>query len=127
MRTNRKVVRLTESKLRRMIAEAVDETLNEYGETDYGQYMLGRLAYRKSKTNYGGPIYNYARAARGRNNIYADMVPFQDGYRDQSESQEIADGVKEGYFDDSDIINHREYIKRNAQMYRDRTPWVRKN
>ena len=36
MKTNRKVVRLTESKLRRMIAEAVQETLNEYGiEKEY--------------------------------------------------------------------------------------------
>lgn len=47
MKQNRNVVRLTESQLKAMIAESVSNVLNEIGDTNHGQYMLGRLAARK--------------------------------------------------------------------------------
>ena len=49
MKTNNKnVVRLTESQLKAMVAESVREALSEIGDTNHGQYMLGRLAGRKA-------------------------------------------------------------------------------
>lgn len=45
MKQNR--IKLTESQLKQMIKEAVDNVLNEIGNTPQGQYMLGRLAGRK--------------------------------------------------------------------------------
>ena len=45
---NKKIVRLTESQLRNIITESVNQILKEYGETEKGQYMLGRLARRQA-------------------------------------------------------------------------------
>ena len=43
MRTNKKVVRLTESKLKQMIAEAVQETLNEYGDKKFANKSIDEI------------------------------------------------------------------------------------
>ena len=115
---NRKVVRLTESKLKRMIAEAVDETLNEYGETHYGQYMLGRLAARKGERGMNGPIGQYARAASDRDGD-GSMGYFLDGLKNQRDFQNAVDDSNE-----RDIKNFREKIKDQAQYWYDRTPWA---
>jgi hypothetical protein len=51
----RQIYRITESDLHRIIAESVNTVLNEVGETEDGQYLLGRLAGRKaSKGDYHG-------------------------------------------------------------------------
>lgn len=54
MNTNKKVVRLTESQLHNIIAESVEKILKEYGETEKGQAMLGRLAGRHMSRKDGG-------------------------------------------------------------------------
>jgi len=43
----KKLIRLTEGDLHRIIEGAVKRTLNEIGDTPRGQYMLGRLAARQ--------------------------------------------------------------------------------
>ena len=43
----RKIIRLTESDLHRIIVETVKSTLNEIGDSDEGQYDLGRAAGRR--------------------------------------------------------------------------------
>jgi len=51
----REIFRITESDLHRIIAESVNTVLNEIGETEDGQYLLGRLAGRKaSRGDYNG-------------------------------------------------------------------------
>lgn len=52
MKTKKKVIRLTESDLHNMIAEAVKTALNEIGDTTKGAYDLGRVYGRcKSQKN----------------------------------------------------------------------------
>ena len=46
MKTNKKVIRLTESDLYLMLEEAVKEALNEIGDTFRGQYMMGSASGR---------------------------------------------------------------------------------
>ena len=41
-------IRMSESELRRLVAENIKKMLNEIGNTPKGQYMLGRLAGRKA-------------------------------------------------------------------------------
>jgi hypothetical protein len=43
----KKMVRLTESELHRIIKESVNRVLNEIGDTPNGQYALGKLAQRQ--------------------------------------------------------------------------------
>lgn len=47
----RNVVRLTESKLKQIVAESVRKVLNEIGDTKRGQFMLGRAAAREYPKN----------------------------------------------------------------------------
>ena len=46
---NKKLIRLTESDLHRIVKESVNRVLNEIGDTPRGQYMLGRLQGRQLK------------------------------------------------------------------------------
>lgn len=41
------IIRTTENQLHRMIKESVREVLNEVGDTNYGQWILGRLSKRQ--------------------------------------------------------------------------------
>lgn len=43
---NKKLIRLTEQDLHRIVKESVNRILNEIGETPQGKYMLGRLQKR---------------------------------------------------------------------------------
>lgn len=43
----KQTIRLTESDLHKIIKESVNRILNEIGDTNRGQYMLGALAARK--------------------------------------------------------------------------------
>ena len=49
----KKVIRLTEKDLHNIIKESVDNILNEIGDTDKGQFALGRLAQRNYDKNKG--------------------------------------------------------------------------
>lgn len=43
----KKTIRLTESDLHRIVMESVKQAINEIGDTDEGQYDLGRAAARR--------------------------------------------------------------------------------
>ena len=80
----RQIYRITESDLHRIIAESVNTVLNEVGETEDGQYLLGRLAGRKaSRGDYNGfsSIEDYAKEKNKGNlkmkNQYAKGFHFQ--------------------------------------------------
>ncbi len=63
----KKLIRLTESDLHRIIKESVNKILNEVGETEDGQDVLGRLAAKKSTSgDYDGysNVMDYARQKR---------------------------------------------------------------
>lgn len=60
---NKKQIRLTESDLHRIIRESVNKILNEIGDSEYGQYMLGRLSKKKSlkgKSKEAKDVFDYA-------------------------------------------------------------------
>lgn len=48
---NKKLIRLTESDLHRIVKESVNRVLNEIGNTPKGQYMLGKLTARQNGNN----------------------------------------------------------------------------
>ena len=61
---NKKLIRLTEGDLHRIVKESVNRVLNEIGDTERGQYALGALAKRKQQrgetfdNDYDGYDYN---------------------------------------------------------------------
>ncbi len=71
----KKLIRLTESDLHRIVKESVERILNEIGDTPKGQRALGALAQRHAlrNPNYDArdteskeaKIYDYAKKARG--------------------------------------------------------------
>lgn len=66
---NKKVIRLTEGDLHRIVKESVNRVLNEIGDTPRGQYMLGRTGERALRRD-DGKTMNMARqtAFRAREN-----------------------------------------------------------
>lgn len=74
----KKVIRLTESDLHRIVNESIQKILKEYGNTPEGQKKLGALQARKvlnadgetsdelfdNQAKNGGEIYNYAKGQR---------------------------------------------------------------
>lgn len=90
---------LTESDLHRIVKESVNKIINEIGDTQRGQWMLGRLKNRQS--NGGGKFarginYNdagdYAYKANG--NSYSD--DYQQGYEDEGNNGRNADSTWDG-------------------------------
>lgn len=55
---NKKLIRLTEADLHRIVRESVNNVLNEIGDTYTGQYQLGRLAARNGDMYKGMPRDN---------------------------------------------------------------------
>ena len=74
---NKRLIRLTESDLHRIVKETVNRILTEVGETDSGQEILGRLAGRKSFNGDSGyfDVNDYAKEKRNgdfkKQDIYA--------------------------------------------------------
>lgn len=94
MRKNK--IRLTESQLHRIIKESVKSVLNEIGDTNRGQYMLGRLRNRQS--NQGSKFarnthYNDAgdAAYKANGNDYSNA--YKQGYDDESKYGRNADST----------------------------------
>lgn len=92
----KKIIRLTESDLHKIIKESTVKILNELGDTKRGQYMLGRLKNRQA--NGGGKFsrginYNdagdYAYRANGNNYD----VNYQNGYDDEEKYGRNADST----------------------------------
>ena len=93
---NKKLIRLTESDLHRIVKESVNRVLNEIGDTNRGQYMLGRLAGRKYANNYNtngydesGKIANYAQQQRQYKSVYN---PYTSGYDNGFEGKDGQEG-----------------------------------
>lgn len=129
MKSNMKVVRLTESKLKQMIVEAVQETLNEYGETPQGQFMLGRLAHREERKGNENPdscdaklrkrqalqkskeIEDYAAKKRGKDAYHIDNLmasAFRSGVANQWQLQNAIDsGNDDAIKRKKDMVSHR--------------------
>ena len=55
----KRLIRLTESDLHRIVEESVNAILNEVGETDGGQETLGRLAARKAYNGNKKGFFDY--------------------------------------------------------------------
>ncbi len=79
----KKTIRLSESDLHRVIKESVKRALNEIGDTNRGQYMLGRLAASIDGRKYDRK-YNYGYAPeieieRQKNRIFNHAKDQWDG------------------------------------------------
>ena len=75
---NKKLIRLTESDLHRIVKESVNRVLNEIGNTSKGQYILGRAQARRAYRNGGyNKKYNPEMAREIEN--YANTAPY--GYK----------------------------------------------
>ena len=93
-------IKLTESDLHRIIKESVRCVLNEIGDTDDGQYILGRMEGRQKNRGDFDAAKNTSNYALGqRVSKYKNRTPdnFQDfdrcessnfyGYRDETDPQ----------------------------------------
>ena len=61
---NKKLIRLTESDLHRIVKESVNKIINEIGDSPKGQHMLGRLHGKyaaQDKWGKAGNVWNYVR------------------------------------------------------------------
>lgn len=77
----KKLIRLTEGDLHRIIEGAVKRTLNEIGDTPRGQYMLGRLAARQHEDgNYDKYNNTYYYAVKQMDYHNLSRYPYFDGY-----------------------------------------------
>ena len=77
---NKNRIRLTEQQLHRVIKESVNKILNEIGDTNRGQYMLGRVASRASNR---GDYYTMHDAIDKRTK-YSDA--FDNGWDDEKQT-----------------------------------------
>ena len=82
-------VRLTESKLKQIVAESVKKVLNEIGNTHRGQYMLGRLTNRQSERGERPTAHDKAYTMAG--NDYSD--DYKQGFDDESKYRRNADST----------------------------------
>ena len=81
---NKKLIRLTEGDLHRIVKESVNRVLNEIGDTPRGQYMLGRLQGRQLKN---GDSKSAARTAMYSGSEQGKFYPNDmDNYEDLSYS-----------------------------------------
>lgn len=80
----RTVIKLNESDLHNLIKESVQRILNEIGDTYQGQYMLGRLAGKKSNAQRDyfpdTEVQKYAEQGSNGDDNYANDA-FNDGFK----------------------------------------------
>ena len=83
-----KIIKLTESDLHNIIKEAVNNILNEIGDTEKGQNVLGKLHAKKvnqGEKEDGDEIYDYAQKQREKSfknskDDYNKHKKYYDGY-----------------------------------------------
>ena len=115
---NKKLIKLTESDLHRIVKESVNKVLNEIGDTTKGQYMLGRLAARtKMKGDNISDIKKYASNRRKEQNFGYDGTPFfyENGMQANPMGQEFLDG-REDYCLGNNIPPNHYAISRTTNM-----------
>lgn len=96
---DKKLIKLTESDLHRIVKESVNKMLNEIGDTPKGQYTLGRLAYKKGeerprmgqnigkmRKDSGNDIFKYADKAAHKNGMYGHEFGAGYDYQDDVEN-----------------------------------------
>jgi hypothetical protein len=115
---NKKLIRLTESDLHRIVKESVNRILNEIGDTAKGQYMLGRLQGRQMGNGNRDAAMNtddYAYKVRGNrtpNNFQtydAAETANQMGYNDERNPQHSQDMMANG----GSIGNYQANVRNN--------------
>ena len=132
---NKKVVRLTESQLHNIIAESVSQILNEIGDTEYGQYMMGRLSRRqydsgltdaaKETSAYAMEQPWGARAAyNGRGQRVGDYENSEAFERGDIHQMQLQNRIKDGK-----MVQAKDYadkIKNTASNYYNQSPMGQK-
>ena len=128
---NKKLIRLTESDLHRIVKESVNKVLNEIGDTPYGQYMLGRAYSRElERTGYpamGKPFSDNAKKLKSYRADGWDGSHFDGGQYDQEMGMKY---TKNGQYNDA--RNTADIIKKKIGDYRDysipsaKAEWQRK-
>ena len=98
---NKKLIRLTESDLHRIVKESVNRVLNEIGDTPKGQYMLGRLQGRQMNNGKNKSAVETSRySASEMNKIHSmEFPPYENdvshanllGYADERDGGNIDD------------------------------------
>ena len=115
--TEKKIIRLTESQLREMISESVKKMLNEIGDTNRGQYMLGRLHRRhNTDADYLSGVDSQARKFNKGN-----WEVFDQGYNDEGISNALdkSNTIRRNYgvykMNDMDKVGRKfiEFIEKN--------------
>lgn len=66
----KRTIKLTENDLHRIVIESVKQAINEIGDTDEGQYDLGRAAGRR----YARSLNADTRVSALTNSDYADRI-----------------------------------------------------
>ena len=115
--TEKNIIRLTESQLREMISESVKKMLNEIGDTNRGQYMLGRLHRRhNTDADYLSGVDSQARKFNKGN-----WEVFDQGYNDEGISNALdkSNTIRRNYgvykMNDMDKVGRKfiEFIEKN--------------
>lgn len=129
----KRTIRLTESDLHSMIAEAVKVALNEIGDSARGQYWLGQFAAAQKHDNTGRYDYHdYEHTKQYANNAakggefehqfdknFAGNSPFIHGYNDRNDlnaAQEL-NNRKNTPKTNRKLTNMQDEIANNSQMY----------
>lgn len=90
---NKHTVRSSEANLHRIVKESVKKIINEVGDTNRGQYMLGRLAAKKNAAKYYNTYAPEIQRAMEKRNIgkyanehgngsFGQDIAFSHGYTD---------------------------------------------
>ena len=89
-------------RIRKIVSEALRKRLNEIGDTNRGQYMLGRLAGRKYANNHdekgydeSGKIAKYAQQQKQYKSVYNPYTSGYDNGFEGNDGQEGYDYYKE--------------------------------
>ena len=111
---------ITESQLRKTIAESIKNTLNEIGDTEAGQWMLGRLAGRKRLT---WDDYDRYHCEDDKN-----VNPFMNGYELEGGSDDWMhrEYDKDGNLDD-DAHKYNDKYWKDLNDYGDKMKYAIKN
>jgi hypothetical protein len=115
---NKKLIRLTESDLHKIVKESVNRILNEIGDTAKGQYMLGRLQGRQmgnGNRQQAMNTQNYAskqlgsRTPQNFQTYDAAETANQIGYNDERNPQHSQDMMTNG----GSIGNYQANVRNN--------------
>ena len=114
---NKKLIRLTESDLHRIVKESVNKVLNEIGDTPRGQYHLGRSTMRKLMNHDGegaAEIDNYSKS-KGITDGDWMTSPY---YRGMASQARYMHSLRGNADDDMSPDDHKNTIKTYDEYYK---------